>query len=94
MHTQRIPLVGISPSCRPDARLAVALARAGAIGVVDLGLDRERGLASLDRALEHTGGGLGALIRAELELDPAALDEPPPFALGVRFALPPKSNSY
>ena len=30
MHTQRIPLVGISPSWRPDARLAVALARAGA----------------------------------------------------------------
>ncbi|MEC9071496.1 MAG: hypothetical protein VX938_03915, partial [Myxococcota bacterium] len=75
MHTQRIPLVGISPSCRPDARLAVALARAGAVGVVDLGLDRERGLASLNRALEHAKGGLGALIRAELELDPASLSE-------------------
>ncbi len=73
MHSQRIPLVGISPSCRPDARLAVALARAGAVGVVDLGLDRERGLASVGRALEHTKGGIGALIRAEIELDPAAL---------------------
>ncbi len=73
MHTQRIPLVGISPSCRPDARLAVALARAGAVGVVDLGLDRERGIASLGRALEHARGGIGVLVRAELELDPAAL---------------------
>ncbi|MCH2105101.1 MAG: SDR family NAD(P)-dependent oxidoreductase [Planctomycetes bacterium] len=73
MHAQRIPLVGITPSCRPDTHLAVALARAGAVGVVDLGLDRERGLASLERALEHASEGIGALVRAELELGPAAL---------------------
>ena len=73
MHAQRIPLVGITPSCRPDTHLAVALARAGAVGVVDLGLDRERGLASLERALEHASEGVGALVRAELELGPAAL---------------------
>ena len=65
MHTQRIPLIGISPSCRPDARLAVALARAGAVGVVDLGLDRERGIAALDkRTMQKVLAGIDTALLA------------------------------
>ena len=73
MHSQPIPVIGITPSSRPDAHLAVALSRAGAVGVVDLGLDCERGLSALSEALQHGGSGLGALIRSELRLDPALI---------------------
>ncbi|MDE0890779.1 MAG: SDR family NAD(P)-dependent oxidoreductase [Planctomycetota bacterium] len=73
MHSQSIPLIGITPSSRPDAHLAVALSRAGAVGVIDLGLDRNRGLSVLNEALEHDESGLGALVRSELRLEPALL---------------------
>ena len=42
--------IGVTPFHRPDARLALALARAGALGVLDLGTDRDRGLRELGRA--------------------------------------------
>jgi NAD(P)H-dependent flavin oxidoreductase YrpB (nitropropane dioxygenase family) len=42
-----IHVIGITPFQRPDPRLALALERAGASGVLDLGRDRRRGLAAL-----------------------------------------------
>ena len=49
-------VIGITPLERPDAGLVVALASAGALGVLDLGRDRVVGLAAL-RTLAHRLSG-------------------------------------
>jgi acyl transferase domain-containing protein/NAD(P)H-dependent flavin oxidoreductase YrpB (nitropropane dioxygenase family)/NADP-dependent 3-hydroxy acid dehydrogenase YdfG len=50
-------IVGITPFERPDARLAVALSRGGALGVLDLGRDLPRGLAAARAAAGRVQGG-------------------------------------
>jgi acyl transferase domain-containing protein/NAD(P)H-dependent flavin oxidoreductase YrpB (nitropropane dioxygenase family)/NADP-dependent 3-hydroxy acid dehydrogenase YdfG len=58
-------VIGITPFGVPNARLAVALARAGAGAVLDLGVDREVGLRELAQTARLTGGAFG------VRLDPA-----------------------
>ena len=47
--------IGVTPFHRPDARLCVALVRAGALGVLDLGTHRDAGLFELGRAASALG---------------------------------------
>lgn len=58
-------VLGMSPFGVPNARLAVALARAGAAAVLDLGADREVGQRELALAAEWADGAFG------VRLDPA-----------------------
>src|SRR5437868_1668965 len=48
-------VIGISPFEAPDANLVVALCRAGAIGVLDLGRDRNAGRAAIDQMCTKLG---------------------------------------
>ncbi|MFT5432470.1 MAG: 3-oxoacyl-(acyl-carrier-protein) synthase, partial [Myxococcota bacterium] len=47
-------VIGITPFQAPDARLAVALCRAGVVGVIDLGLDREAAIDAVHVASKYT----------------------------------------
>jgi acyl transferase domain-containing protein/NAD(P)H-dependent flavin oxidoreductase YrpB (nitropropane dioxygenase family)/NAD(P)-dependent dehydrogenase (short-subunit alcohol dehydrogenase family) len=78
-------IVGITPFETPDARLAIALAEAGALGVLDLGRDAKRALTSLadvDRRL-GTLGSAGFGVRIPEGVDVASLPE------GVRVVVVP-----
>jgi 3-oxoacyl-(acyl-carrier-protein) synthase/NAD(P)H-dependent flavin oxidoreductase YrpB (nitropropane dioxygenase family) len=55
-------ILGITPFGAPNARLAVALARAGATAILDLGSDRAAGAAELARAAAAVGAGLGVRL--------------------------------
>ncbi len=83
-----LPILGITPFHRPDARLAVALVRAGAIGVVDLGVDRSRGLAALRLAAGRVDGGAGGELGVRVH--EGALPRPAELPDEVRLVvLPP-----
>jgi acyl transferase domain-containing protein/NAD(P)H-dependent flavin oxidoreductase YrpB (nitropropane dioxygenase family) len=66
-------IIGITPFGLPDVQLAVALATAGGIGVVDLGLDADasrRALADLERRpLER----IGVHLNTNIGLEPAEI---------------------
>jgi NAD(P)H-dependent flavin oxidoreductase YrpB (nitropropane dioxygenase family) len=65
MTPQRDLIVGVTPLGRPDPKLAIALARAGALGVLDLGTDRKLGLEALT-ALQASGeAGFGVAVSRE-----------------------------
>lgn len=42
------PIIAITPFEQPDTRLALALVGSGALPVLDLGRDRDAGLAALE----------------------------------------------
>ncbi len=66
-------ILGITPFAAPDAALAVAVARAGATGVLDLGADRETALTALAEATSWWRGPLGVRVGAACPLTPADL---------------------
>src|SRR5690349_15640733 len=66
-------ILGITPFAAPDAALAVAVARAGATGVLDLGADREAALLSLSEATEWWRGPLGVRVGAACSVTPGEL---------------------
>ena len=47
LHPDRELIIGVTPGARPDGRLVVALCRAGALGVLDLGRDAARARAEM-----------------------------------------------
>ncbi|MBA3744623.1 type I polyketide synthase [Sporichthya sp.] len=66
-------ILGITPFATPDAALAVAVARAGATGVLDLGSDREAALTALTEAVEWWRGPLAVRVGAACSVTPGEL---------------------
>ncbi|MGQ0625344.1 MAG: SDR family NAD(P)-dependent oxidoreductase [Sporichthyaceae bacterium] len=79
--TNRTRVLGITPFAEPDAALAVAVARAGAWGVLDLGRDTGRARAALADATSWYAGELGVRVGAHCPVEPA--DLPPTVTLIV-----------
>jgi acyl transferase domain-containing protein/NAD(P)H-dependent flavin oxidoreductase YrpB (nitropropane dioxygenase family)/NAD(P)-dependent dehydrogenase (short-subunit alcohol dehydrogenase family) len=88
-------VVGITPFEEPNAPLVVALARSGAVGVLDLGRDTGRARAALADACRWWPGNFGVRIPTGCPLSPAdlpaqvdmvvhGLDSPWPAAAGRR----------
>ncbi len=65
--------MGVTPFREPNADLVVALERAGAIGVLDLGADAPAADAALQRVRSRWAGSFGARIGADSPLRPADL---------------------
>ncbi len=61
------PLVGITPFERPDAGLVIALARAGALGVLDVGHDPQVAEQALGILARRVSGGFGVRIPLGVE---------------------------
>ena len=68
-------VVGITPFEEPNAALAVALARAGSVGVLDLGWDQIRARAALDDTCRWWSGTFGVRVPPGCPLTPADLPE-------------------
>ncbi|MFN2494667.1 MAG: SDR family oxidoreductase [Pseudonocardiaceae bacterium] len=68
-------VLGITPFEEPNAHLAVALARAGAVGVLDLGRDAGRARAALADVCHWWPGRFGVRVPAQCPLSPADLPE-------------------
>jgi 3-oxoacyl-(acyl-carrier-protein) synthase/NAD(P)H-dependent flavin oxidoreductase YrpB (nitropropane dioxygenase family) len=62
------PIIGITPFEAPDARLVIALARAGALGVLDLGRDVDKADKALAHVARHAPTGFGVRISAGVEV--------------------------
>ncbi len=72
---ERELVVGITPFEEPNAPLVVALARAGAVSVLDLGRDASWARAALADVCRWWPGGFGVRVPAECPLSPAELPE-------------------
>ncbi len=72
---ERELVLGITPFEEPNAPLAVALARAGAVGVLDLGRDASRARAALADVCRWWPDSFGVRIPAHCPLSPADLPE-------------------
>ena len=57
-------IIGVTPGARPDGRLVVGLARAGALGVLDLGADRSRAEGELALVADRWAGPFGVRVAA------------------------------
>ncbi len=57
-------IIGVTPGARPDGRLVVGLARAGALGVLDLGADRARAEGELALVVDRWSGTFGVRVAA------------------------------
>ncbi|MEV4320048.1 SDR family NAD(P)-dependent oxidoreductase [Actinocrispum sp. NPDC049592] len=68
-------VIGVSPLGRPSAALAVAVERAGGLGVLDLGAGREHALAELRRAERLLGRAFGVRIGHDCPITPGELPE-------------------
>ena len=66
-------VLGLTPFERPDARLTLALLRAGAMAVLDLGRDEAGARAALDRVAREARRGFGVRIPSELALESVPL---------------------
>ena len=74
LHEREL-VVGITPFEEPNTPLVVALARAGAMGVLDLGRDASLARAALADVRRWWPGGFGVRVPAECPLSPADLPE-------------------
>jgi acyl transferase domain-containing protein/NAD(P)H-dependent flavin oxidoreductase YrpB (nitropropane dioxygenase family)/NAD(P)-dependent dehydrogenase (short-subunit alcohol dehydrogenase family)/acyl carrier protein len=72
---QRELVVGVTPFEEPNARLVVALGRAGALGVLDLGRDLGRARHALADVCRWWRGSFGVRVPARCPLSPADLPE-------------------
>ncbi|QXJ20725.1 SDR family NAD(P)-dependent oxidoreductase [Actinomadura graeca] len=68
-------VIGVSPFGRPASRLAVAVARAGGLGVLDLGTDRAAALAALADVRRWWTGPFGVRVPAGCRVRPAELPD-------------------
>ncbi|MCR3738626.1 Acyl transferase domain-containing protein [Actinomadura glauciflava] len=80
-----IEIIGVSPFGRPAPHLAVAVARAGGTGVLDLGADRAAGLAALADAGRWWEGPFGVRVPAGCRIEP---DEVPETAMTIMVDAP------
>ncbi|MGW2620016.1 SDR family oxidoreductase [Streptomyces sp. NPDC001500] len=67
-------IIGITPFGEPDAGLALAVGRAGGLGVLDLGPGDRRSREALARLRRAAPGGFGVRVDAHCRLTPADLD--------------------
>uniref|UniRef100_UPI002FDC51AE beta-ketoacyl synthase N-terminal-like domain-containing protein n=1 Tax=Streptomyces sp. IBSBF 2806 TaxID=2903529 RepID=UPI002FDC51AE len=67
-------IIGITPFGEPDAGLALAVGRAGGLGVLDLGPGDRRSREALSRLRRASPGGFGVRVDAHCRLTPADLD--------------------
>ncbi|MDX3116770.1 SDR family oxidoreductase [Streptomyces scabiei] len=67
-------IIGITPFGEPDAGLALAIGRAGGLGVLDLGPGDRRSREALARLRRASPGGFGVRVDAHCRLTPADLD--------------------
>ncbi|HKS52392.1 MAG TPA: nitronate monooxygenase, partial [Pseudonocardiaceae bacterium] len=68
-------VLGITPFEEPNAALAVALARAGSVGVLDLGRDHDRAQAALAQVCRWWSGQFGVRLPTGCPLSPADLPD-------------------
>ena len=68
-------IIGVTPFGPPSARLAVAVARAGGLGALDLGLDREAALTALEQMCRWWHGPFAVRIPAGCPVRPEELPE-------------------
>ncbi|MET8163819.1 SDR family oxidoreductase [Streptomyces sp. NPDC005329] len=66
-------IIGITPFGEPDAGLALAINRAGGLGVLDLGSGDRRTREALSRLRRASPGGFGVRVDAHCRLSPADL---------------------
>ncbi|GAA2741009.1 SDR family NAD(P)-dependent oxidoreductase [Kitasatospora cinereorecta] len=66
-------VIGVTPHQEPDAALAEAVCRAGALGVLDLGAGDRRSREELDRLRERVPGGFGVRLGPGCALSPDEL---------------------
>lgn len=66
-------IIGITPFGEPDAGLALAIAGAGGLGVLDLGDGGRRSREALARLRRSTPGGFGVRVGPRCRLSPADL---------------------
>lgn len=66
-------IIGITPFCEPDAGLALAVGRAGGLGVLDLGDGGRRTREALARLRRASPGGFGVRVGPRCRLSPADL---------------------
>src|SRR2546421_5015063 len=66
-------ILALTPFERPNARVAAAAARAGALGVLDLGRDRARALAALQDTVRWSPGPFGVRVPPGCPLAPGDL---------------------
>ncbi|MEU9129728.1 hypothetical protein AB0D08_16740, partial [Kitasatospora sp. NPDC048540] len=69
-------VIGITPFLEPDAGLAEALCRAGALGVLDLGTGDRHAREQLAALRERAPGRFGLRVQPGCRLSPADLDTP------------------
>ncbi|MEU8800074.1 SDR family NAD(P)-dependent oxidoreductase [Spirillospora sp. NPDC048819] len=69
----RTEIIGVTPFGRPAPQLAVAVARAGGTGVLDLGADRASGLAALADVRRWWTGPFGVRVPAGCRVRPAEI---------------------
>ncbi|WUI01963.1 SDR family NAD(P)-dependent oxidoreductase [Spirillospora sp. NBC_00431] len=68
-------IIGVTPFGRPVPHLAVAVARAGGVGVLDLGADRAPGLAALADVCRWWTGPFGVRVPAGCRIRPAEIPD-------------------
>ena len=73
MSSAEIPVLGITPFHRPDPRLAAALVRCGATGILDLGRETAAARAALEETVRLAPGPFGVRLAAAHLLDPGEL---------------------
>ncbi|HUB09008.1 MAG TPA: SDR family NAD(P)-dependent oxidoreductase [Myxococcales bacterium] len=69
------PILGLTPFEHPDSALCIALSRAGAIGVLDLGRDPRASRNALAAVSAQVPGEFGVRIPEGLSVEPWALPE-------------------
>ncbi|RSN68156.1 type I polyketide synthase, partial [Actinomadura sp. WAC 06369] len=68
-------IIGVAPSGGAAPRAVVAVARAGGLGVLDLGADRASGLAALDEVVRWWPGPFGVRVPAGCRVRPEELPD-------------------
>ncbi|MGY0486959.1 hypothetical protein [Streptomyces sp. WG-D5] len=70
------PVLGVTPFAEPDARLAAAVSRAGALGVLDLGRGGRAAREALGRLRSWCPAAFGVRVPAGCALHPDDLQDP------------------
>ncbi|SFQ69824.1 hypothetical protein SAMN05421810_11386 [Amycolatopsis arida] len=68
-------VIAVTPCAEPNARMAAAAVRSGAIGVLDLGHDAARARAALAAMAEEVRRPYGVRVSARCPLPPTELPE-------------------
>ncbi|MFH9553822.1 SDR family oxidoreductase [Streptomyces sp. NPDC017435] len=86
-------IIGITPFGEPDAGLALAVGRAGGLGVLDLGSGDRRSREALSRLRRASLGAFGVRIGAHCRLTPADLEPDGPHTVVLGAGAAPSSTA-